>query len=200
MDLSDGKQGFAILSDSMLEYEALPGEKGTLTMTLLRAVRNIICTEMRSAGNFPHEDGGQLLQKLSYRYAICLHDGNYTDGDLYEKTDRLNIPVLPIQTSRQLNCGKNPTTNSFYRVPKGLQMSCLKKAEDGENWILRLYNPHGETICGAVTLPAAVAAAQEVRLDETGGTVCACQGQNIHVQVEPNKIKTYRITFRKEDE
>ena len=184
----------------MLEYEAQPGEKGTLALTLFRAVRNIICTEMRSAGVFAHEDGGQLLQKLSYRYAICPHDGNYTDGDLYEKTDRLNVPVLPVQTSRQLNCGKNPTTGSFYRMPKGLQMSCLKQAENGENWILRLYNPHGETICGEVTLPAAVVAAQEVRLDETGATACSCQGRGFYVEVEPNKIKTYHITFRKEEQ
>ena len=198
VDLSDGKQGFAILSDSMLEYEAQPGESGTLALTLFRAVRNIICTEMRSAGVFAHEDGGQLLQKLQYRYAICLHDGNYTDGELYEKTDRLNVPVLPIQTSRQLRCGSKPTTASFYRVPKGLQMSCLKKADDKNGWILRLYNPNGETICGDVTMPAAIASVEEVRLDETGGNAIACQGRIFRAEIAANKIVTYRIHFQKE--
>ena len=79
-------------------------------------------------------------------------------------------------------------------------MSCLKKAEDGENWILRLYNPQAETGCGEVTLPAAVAAVQEVRLDETGGAALSCQGRGFRVEVEPNKIKTYHITFRKEEQ
>ena len=198
VDLSDGEQGFAVISDSLLEYEAQPGEAGTLALTLFRAVRNIICTEMRSAGNFPQEDGGQLLQKLSYHYAICLHDGNYTDGDLYKKTQRLNVPVLPIQTSRQLNCGKNPTTDSFYSIPDGLVLSCLKKAADGENWIARLYNPHSVTISGQMILPARLLWAQEVRLDEQTVSSAVCDGTALSVEVAPNEIKTYRFAMKKE--
>jgi mannosylglycerate hydrolase len=200
VDLSDGEQGFAILTDSMLEYEALPGEKGTLALTLFRAVRNIICTEMRSAGVFAHEDGGQLLQKLQYRYAICLHDGDYAQGELFRKTDRLNVPVLPVQTSRQLRCGSKPTTASFYRVPEGLQMSCLKKADDKNGWILRLYNPNAETVCGDVTMPAAMASVEEVRLDETGSKAITCQGCCFQAEVGPSKIATYRIHFQKEEQ
>lgn len=197
VDLSDGQNGLAILSDSLLEYEALPGEDGTLGLTLFRAVRNIICTEMRSAGNFPHEDGGQLLQKLSYHYAICPHSGDYASAQLYELTDRLNVPVQPVQTARQLHCGSLPVSCSFYSVPSGLQLSCMKKAEDGENWIVRLYNPNPETVCGPVTMPAKLRWVQEVRLDETPMGETLCEDRSFRVEVKPNQIKTYRIRMEK---
>lgn len=193
VDLSDGHQGFGIISNSMLEYEAIPNKEGTLGLTLFRAVRNIICTEMRSAGVFPHEDGGQLLRLLTYDYAICLHDGDYEEGKLYQQADRLNVPVLAVQTTRQLNCGTLSATGSFFEVPAGLELSCLKKAEDAEGWILRLYNPGKTTVSGRVRLPAAIRWAEEVRLDETGSTAIEHDGNTFLVSAEPNKIKTYRI-------
>lgn len=198
VDLSDGKQGLGIISNSLLEYEALPNEAGTLGLTLFRAVRNIICTEMRSAGVFPHEDGGQLLQVLTYDYAICPHDGDYEAGALYQKTDRLNVPVQAVQTTRQLKCGVLPPSYSFYALPEGLQMNCFKKAEGGESWIVRLYNPHKEVICGPVTMPAKLLLAQEVRLDETPVGTVVCESNSFRAEVKPNQIKTYRVRMEKE--
>ncbi len=59
VDLSDGKTGFAVLSNSFTEFEAMDNEERTLAVTLFRSVRNIICSEFRSAGVFAHENGGQ---------------------------------------------------------------------------------------------------------------------------------------------
>lgn len=197
VDLSDGEQGLAILSNSMLEYEALPNAEGTLGLTLFRAVRNIICTEMRSAGIFAHEDGGQLLQTLSYNYAICPHDGDYEDGQLFAKTDRLNVPVLAVQTTKQLKCGTLPAEHSFFSVPEGLQMSCLKRSEDGEGWILRLYNPGKATVEGEVRLPVSISALEEVRLDETNPVAMPFQGNTFRASAAPDKIKTYKIKLER---
>lgn len=193
VDLSDGTHGFGIVSNSLLEYEALDNAEGTLGLTLFRAVRNIICTEMRSAGVFPHEDGGQLLQTLSYDYALCPHDGNYEKGCLYESMNRLNVPVLAVQTTKQLQSGNMPGVHSFYEIPEGLQLSCLKKAEDGQGWILRVYNPGTDSVSGMVRLPSDLLAVSEVRLDETEDVSVAHTGAAFRVCVEPNKIKTYKI-------
>lgn len=199
VDISDGVKGLGIVSDSLLEYEELPNSERTLGLTLFRAVRNIICTEMRSAGVFPHEDGGQLLQTLNYRYAICPHEGDYEVGELYSQADRLNVPVLPVQTTRQQKQGTLPGAFSFFEVPEGLQLSCLKKAEDEENWILRVYNPGKTTVRGTVKLPGTVTAAAEVRMDETGGEAVEAEKNAITVCVEPNKIKTYKIAMQRMD-
>lgn len=197
VDLSDGKQGFAILSNSLLEYEALPNAEGTLGLTLFRAVRNIICTEMRSAGIFAHEDGGQLLQTLRYDYAICPHDGDYEEGKLFAKTDRLNVPVLAVQTTKQLKNGTLPAEYSFFSVPEGLQMSCLKRSEDGESWILRLYNPRTGKAEGEVRLPGKILHLEEVRLDETCPAELPFWGNTFRVSIAPDKIKTYKIKLER---
>lgn len=193
VDVSDGTCGFGVVSDSLLEYEALPNAEGTLGLTLFRAVRNIICTEMRSAGNFPHEDGGQVLQTLTYHYALCPHDGDHEAGQLFHRADRLNVPVLAVQSSRQIENGTLPLSGSFFQVPEGLQMSCFKKAEDGNGWILRLYNPYGHTVEGEVSVPGRITSVTAVRLDESEEQVCVYREKAFPVLLTSNKIQTYRI-------
>ena len=197
VDLSDSVNGFGIVSDSLLEYEALPNPEGTLGLTLFRAVRNIICTEMRSAGVFAHEDGGQLLQTLSYRYSLCPHDGDYETAKLYQKMDCMNVPVLAIQTTPQLKTGTLPAAFSFYELPDGLEMSCLKRAEDGQSWILRVYNPGKAAVQGTVRLPGTIVSANQVRMDETGSKQLEHNGCTFPITVESNKIQTYKITLER---
>ncbi len=200
VDISDGVYGLGIISNSMLEYEAIPNKEGSLGLTLFRAVRNIICTEMRSAGNFPHEHGGQLLQQLTYQYAICPHDGDYETSRLFYHASLLNVPVQAVQSTRQLNFGTLPTTYSFYEMPSGLQMSCFKRAEDGKGWIMRVYNPHEHTIEGNIRVPSKIAELYEVRLDETEEKELDYSENTFHVSVEPNKIKTYKIKMQNVNE
>lgn len=199
VDLSDETGGFGIVSDSLLEYEALPNREGTLGLTLFRAVRNIICTEMRSAGIFAHEDGGQLLQTLTYRYAICPHDGDHETGKLYQAMNCLNVPILAVQTTRQLKNGVLPARYSFFELPEGLEMSCLKQGHSGCDWILRVYNPGKTTVQGLVRMPGTILSVSEVRMDETGGVALGFEGCTFPVSVDSNKIKTYKITMERLD-
>ena len=58
VSVSDGKRGLGVVTDCLGEYELRTS--GSRALTLLRAVRNIICTEFRSEGYFPNQDGGQV--------------------------------------------------------------------------------------------------------------------------------------------
>ncbi|HHW48330.1 MAG TPA: alpha-mannosidase, partial [Clostridiaceae bacterium] len=92
VDISDGNTGFAVLSNSFFEYEAMNNMEGTIAITLFRSVRNIICTEFRSAGVFVHEKGGQSLGKQEYEYSIYPHKGNWREAEVYAEAEKFMVP------------------------------------------------------------------------------------------------------------
>ena len=194
VDLSDGENGFGIVSNCMIEYEAVPNKEGTLALTLFRAVQNIICTEMRSGGVFPDQDGGQSLRKLTYRYAICPHQGDYQTAGLYQRANMLNVPLKPIQTSKQLESGYLPTEYSFYEV-NGLVVSCLKKSEDSDAFILRLYNPLPQKAAGTVRFAGKIGTACLTDLDENETGAVNWSDNTLSVEAESNQIITVKFSF-----
>ncbi len=136
--LSDGKGSFAIVDNSTFEYEA--NGNGDLYITLFRSVRNVICTEFRSAGMFPHENGGQSQGELVFEYNIAAGENAGMLGE------RISAPVKAVQTSK--GNGKEADRKSFLELPEGLVLTALKKAEDSDKYIIRMYNPTEKEIRG----------------------------------------------------
>lgn len=135
----DGKRGLGVITDCLGEYELRRSKE--LAFTLFRAVRNIICTEFRSEGYFPDQDGGQLQGSLKYRYAIVPQKGSYLEERLADRAEALRVPLKPVQTNvPNVGSGTLPVKHSFYEAEGNVSVSCLKKEEAGDAVILRLYN------------------------------------------------------------
>ena len=196
IDVTDGKSGMGIVSDSFLEYEAMDNNQKTLSVTLFRAVRNIICTEMRSEGNFPDQKGGQCLRELKYNYAICPHKGNWSDGKLYDKASKLNVKVKLIQTSKPKVNGSLPLKYSFYNFPENLQVSAIRKSQDDESVVIRVYNPGDEMIEGEIKFFRDIKDVKIVNMNEDFVADAKFDGKNIVAVVEPYKIVTYKMYFK----
>lgn len=140
--LEDEKGGFSFVDNSTCEYEAT--RDGRLSISLFRGVRNVICTEFRSAGVFPHEDGGQSLGKLVFNYTIYPFAKNETSV----LAERISAPIKTVQTSK--GNGKNTDSASMLEIPEELVLTAMKKAEDSDKYIIRLYNPAAKTVKGAI--------------------------------------------------
>jgi len=140
--LKDENSGFSFVDNSTCEYEA--DCNGRLSITLFRGVRNIICTEFRSAGAFPHEDGGQSLGELVYEYMLY----PFSDDKTGMLAERMSAPVKAVQTTK--GAGKKADRRSILEIPEKLVLTALKKAEDSDRYIIRLYNPTDETVCGCI--------------------------------------------------
>ncbi|MBQ7572765.1 MAG: alpha-mannosidase [Clostridia bacterium] len=138
--LEDEHGGFSFVDNCTCEYEAT--KDGKLAITLFRGVRNIICTEFRSAGVFPHEDGGQSLGELTFNY--CIYPFNRNETKML--AEKLSAPVKAVQTSK--GDGKRGDTASFLEIPDELVLTALKKAEDSNNLIIRLFNPTKQSVTG----------------------------------------------------
>ena len=140
-DASDGERGLAVVNNCLTEFQLMDDDRRTLSLTLLRATRNRICTESRVSSEFPDALGSQMLQNLEYEYAIVPHAGNWDEGRVFVEADRLNAKPAVTQLSVNRH-GDLPVTASHYRIDnESLILSAFKRAEDRDSLIIRLYNP-----------------------------------------------------------
>jgi len=178
--LTDGKSGFSFIDNSTCEYEA--NNEGRLFITLFRGVRNVICTEFRSAGAFPHENGGQSLGELTFTYMLYPFGKENETQMLAEK---LSTPTKTVQTSK--GTGTEADNASYLEIPEKLVLTAFKKAEDSDKYIIRLFNPLEETVKGKIT--TTFKNAVKVNMNEE-------KEESINldkISVGPNKILTIEV-------
>lgn len=146
VDISDGEKGIAVPNRCFCEYEKKQDAKDTLYLTLFRAMGNMIVTWWEAVGEFPEQSGSQMKRDLEFDYAIYPHEGNWSEGNVYEETKEFNVPTFAYQV-----CGGNegtlPTESGFLSISdSNLVISALKMAEQGKHMILRVYNPTNHAI------------------------------------------------------
>jgi alpha-mannosidase len=118
-DLSEHGFGVALLGDSKYGYST---HRSEMRMSLLRA----------PTSPDPNADRGHHR----FRYAILPHAGGWQDGRVVEEARRFNVPILWAVGSSE--------RRSFFQLDGGtLVIDGLKKAEDGDGLILRLYEGSG---------------------------------------------------------
>lgn len=190
----DGSRGLGVLTDCLGEYELRKSK--ALAFTLFRAVRNIICTEFRSEGYFPDQDGGQLQQKLEYRYAITPQAGTYEEERFADRAEWMKVPLKPVQTTvPNMVTGTLPPKNSFYEVEGNVSVSCLKKAASGDGIILRLFNLGAKEEQSIIKFATQIKEAYIVDLKEDVIETLAVEENNIKVDIGSSKICTLKLIF-----
>lgn len=188
-------RGLGLLTQNIGEYDVRT--KGTeLGLTLFRAVKNIICTEMRSAGEFPDQHGGQLQQKLSYQYAIYPFKGKWQDSRIVRETERYCSPLKPVQTAKaHSQKGTLGNGESFYRVEGDVCVSALKLCEDRDNLILRLWNPYGEQKSAQINLRCPIRSAYVTDLNEERTAPAVVQDGTVRVVIPADKIVSLELVL-----
>lgn len=194
-DVSDDKKGLGIVNSCFTEYEMKDNQ--TFYFTLFRAMGNMIVTWWEAVGEFPGKMGSQLLRKMEYEYAIYPHKGNWEEAGVYAEARKLNAPVMAYQVSGGCE-GKLPLEQGFLRVSdKNLQVSGLKKAEDRDSLILRVYNPTSQPIQAEISLTVPGADVKEVITcnmnEERTEEVLAVENNCFTVNLGVNKISTFEI-------
>jgi len=195
VDLSADGQGLALLHTGMTEYEACDDENATLRMTLFRAMGNMIVTWWEAVGVFPDQDGSQLQRKMTFDYALYPHAGDWAEGEVYAEAEALSVPAAPFQLSGSAQTGTLPPETGFYSVePSNLIVSAFKQAQDRETCVLRVFNPTGETIQGAIRLRASLKGAYLTDLNETRISALELVDQStVSVEAGPGKIVTIEL-------
>lgn len=161
VDVSNGDQGLAVLVDGLKEYELYADDNRTLGITLLRCVG-----VLAGGGEIPNEQptpGAQCQGMQRARYALFPHKGDWKAAKVWKEALNYQAPLQAVQVgdldrNRTIEKVKKslPLSHSFVSVSNdALVFSALKRSEDGEGCILRLYNTLEEEVSAEIAIAGA---------------------------------------------
>jgi alpha-mannosidase len=174
-DLSGAAGGLSLLNDSKYGYDA---KGNVLRLTLLRSPK----WPDPQADMGPHE----------FTYSLFPHAGNWKDAGTVRRGYELNVPLIAVATHS--HGGTLPPARSFieFSAPN-VVFTALKKAEDGESFLVRFYEFAGRETEVRFRTPMPVGKAVETDLMEQDERPLAFEGREVVVPTRPYEIKTVRI-------
>ena len=179
-DLGDQHQGFSILNDSKYGYDAVGN---LLRLTLLRSP------------TWPDPDADRGTQHFTYE--IYPHPGSWKNALTVRRGYELNTPLMAHQVFA--HSGEMPATHSFVSLDSpNVTVSAVKKAEDANALIFRMYEWAGKPTEVKLHVPAGAQFAVETNLMEDpipNAEHLALANNTITVPIKPYEILTLQVTY-----
>ena len=179
VDVSDGQCGLALVNKTKYGHSF---HDGTLRITL-----------MRSGGE---PDIYPNLGKFVISYALFPHSGDWKNGVWAEGED-FNLPVYaaepPSLALGQAHATRPEELSCLSLDAEGVVLSGIKRAEEGDELIVRLAEVHGKKSPVSLTLPNRIKAVRRLNLVELpleGAAQPQVSGQVVKLVIKPHEIVT----------
>lgn len=171
MDLSEEDHGVAILNNCKYGCDVTGSQ---MRITLIKTA------------SFPDET--QDIGKHEFCYSLYPHAGNMKEAKVREEAYRLNQPAVAVYGVSML------PSDPVACMEDGIMIETLKKAEQGEAVILRLYEHYGEKHKFEIQwdLPMAKVIKCNILEQEIEGEIHAADGKII-LAIDPYEIVTLKI-------
>lgn len=193
VDVTDGKNGFAVLVDGLKEYEILNDKKKTLAITLFRGFEYII--QPSSKQDYTYQKGSQCLGEQYFNLSFYPHSGDWQEGEVYKEALNFNNSLRLVQTGASK--GNLPAECRFIKIePESLVFSAMKKCEDGdlESFVLRLYNPTEKSLNGKISTFFRIDRVELLTLEEiTLRQLDLTSDNSFNIKADKKKIVTLKI-------
>ncbi|MCA9413518.1 MAG: alpha-mannosidase, partial [Candidatus Omnitrophica bacterium] len=176
-DLSEGNFGVALLNDCKYGYDI---KGNVMRLTLLRA---------------PKDPGknADVNRTHTFTYSLFPHFGDFSQG-LVKEGYELNIPVLA-QSVRASKGDATPSGSSMSISGENIIIDTIKKSEDDDNLIVRMYEAHGwhsrHTFKTSLPLRQVI----ETDLMERDERVLKFRGGSVNLTFDPFQIRTLRLVL-----
>jgi len=189
-DLHEGWRGLAVLSRSTKDYEVADEDgKDTLQMGLVRSVPLRIPCDNRLWMEYPGDESSQSLGETTHRYAIMPHAKGWEESRLHAHALTFSAPLKSCQFGRQ--SGRLPLRASQVGVSdSSLVLSAVKKADDRDSVLVRLFNPTSRDVKTRVDVGFPFAAAHLARLSEERGERLDADDRGVGLTIGRGKIVT----------
>lgn len=175
-DLSDNGSGISLLNDCKYGYGV---KEGNLSMTLIKA------------GTYPNANAD--IGHHKFTYSIYPHNGRWQEAKTVEMAYNLNVPTVVV-VKEKAEVEKALSTKRFIQVSAAnCFVEVLKKAEDGNGYILRMYENQNKTTKTEIIFGLDVKEVYECNLLEENERVVQVENNRFVDQFKPFEIKTYRI-------
>lgn len=175
---SSGEYGVTLLSFSKYGYDV---KDNVLRMTMLRSPNR----------PDPEADRG----RHSIPYALYPHAGGWQDADSQLRGREYNDPVIIVKAEN--HTGKLGKSHSFFAAgPDNVVVTTIKKAEDGEGFVMRLLETEGRDGEAVIELPAAPKRVVETNLVERDlNELPTPGGKTLTVPIGHYEIKSLKLVF-----
>ncbi|RPJ50629.1 MAG: alpha-mannosidase, partial [Chloroflexi bacterium] len=175
-DLSDPQFGVALLNDCKYGHAT---HGSIMRLSLLRS----------PTAPDPEADQGYHI----FRYALLPHPGSPQMAGVIEEGYRFNVPLHIFPTSAE------PTQRSYFSVSNpGIVLDTVKKAEDSDDIVLRLYEAHGAhgTARLLTSLPVESIRPCNLLEDDQPGESVPWPAGGFPFTAKPFEIQTYKLKLK----
>jgi len=176
-DLSNSTYGVSLLNESKYGYDI---KDNIMRLTLLRS----------PTWPDPMADRGKHL----FSYALYPHQGDWREADTVQKGYEFNYPLISFLVAP--HGGELPSSYSFFKTsPSNIILATVKKAEDRESLILRLYEAEGRPTQARITLFRMPKKVYELDLLENRKRSLSPKAGILDLEFEKSEIKTIELVF-----
>ena len=186
--LSDERGGFICAHRGLNEYEILQNGKNTMALTLLRSVG-----EIGDWGDFPTPKA-QCIGKYTLEYALVPFSAETKEAAVSSAYVFASNALSAVDTGKHTGSVLAENVLVTLNDPM-LRHAALKRAEDGEGLVLRLYNIDDNERTAVMCFAPNIKAVYASELDERMGAAMAMDGNSVTVRVPAKKIVTYRLVL-----
>ena len=175
-DLSEGDYGVSLMNDCKYGYDI---RDNVMRLSLLRA----------PIEPDPSADEGEH----DFVYAIYPHAGDWRNGTVQQAAE-LNNPLLAV--TAKAGKGALPSVHAFASVDsENVIIDTVKKAEDGNGLIVRVYEAYGQRNKAAITFGHAPKNVSECNLMEEEEQPAKVKGNTLSLYIKPYEIRSFKISF-----
>lgn len=156
--LNSNKGSLSVITDGVREYEIIGSKKSKISITLFRTYsymgkENLLYRPNRASGETIIKTPDAEIQKnIKCSLAIYLYQGNFDEYDIAKQSKMYLTPIISYQKSDFLNgrmifCYRDEkqifdTTFSLFNFKTKAVISCFKKKEKSNKYIMRIFNPY----------------------------------------------------------
>ena len=207
--LQERRNGMALFTEGLREFEVTGERQKTFALTLLRGVgvlgkEDLLLRPGRPSGIKMPVPDSQMRGQLTCRFSLFSFNGTPVSAGVAQQAKSWLTPVhcynkIPWDAMK-LNRASFTTLCSYSLLtlaPNGCVLSALKKAEDRDEMILRLYNPSETRSCDvALSVNREIQACCETDMNE----VYKAQGEEgsaITGSFRPGQSRTFSIKIER---
>lgn len=202
--LQEKRNGLALFTEGLREFEVVGEDKKAFAVTLLRGVgllgkEDLLLRPGRPSGiKLPVPDS-QVRGALSCRFSLFSFSGTPENAGVAQQAKSWLTPVqcynkIPWDAMK-LNRAPftTPESHSLLALsPTGCVLSALKKAENRDELILRLFNPSASSACDA-TLSVNPTVKRCCETDMNEQVLAQHEGEGIAGVFRPGQSRTFSV-------
>ena len=177
-DLSEGDYGVALLNDCKYGHDT---QGNVMRLTLLRATKS-------------PDDKADINRTHHFTYSLLPHQGDYTNG-VVRRAYELNVPVTAVTADPAP--GSVAGRISIFQISgDNVIIDAVKKSEDDDGIIVRLYEAHGTRGSRTFKTVLPVRRVMETDLLEREEKRLPARGGALRLNFGPFEIKTLKLVTK----